>query len=285
MRTILATILILTTTLGAKPVRDGAFVGEFVAAKTAVQPGETIDIALRIQHDDAFHTYWKAPGIVGVPTEIKWTMKGGLEPGDILWPQPQRIKMGPYWAYGYEGETFLVVPLTAPEDAKPGTIAKLTAKVSFMVCPAVLTETNTCYPGFVDLDFEIPIAKEPGATTAWAKHIAAARKTFAVPNEAWDASATRSGEQLTLTLRARAGIKFARPESFYFYSYDGTVHSDKEQTVTHHDDGRITISLTRSEFAPKGKSALEGILFTDTGLADGSGAAPVLIEAPYRTKP
>ena len=284
MRT-LAILLSLASSLAADSVRDGAFLGEFVAAKESIAPGETIDIALRIRHDPGFHTYWKAPGIVGVATNIDWLETSGLTPAEILWPQPQTIKMGPYTAYGYEKETLLVVPVTAPHDAKAGTTAKLLGKASFMICPAVITETESCYPGFVDLELEIPITKKPGAATKWQKSIAAARETFAKPNAAWDATAVRSGAQISLNLRPRDGAELTPPKTFYFYSADATIHSDKAQSVTRHADGSITLTMTRSEFAPKGTERLEGILYTATGLPDGSGAVPVFIAAPYEEKP
>ena len=283
MKSVIA-LLLVASSLAAEPVRDGAFVGEFVAGKTSIAPGETIDLALRIQHDKNFHTYWKAPGIVGVGTDIDWVETGGLETGDINWPQPQRIKMGPYWAYGYEEDTFLIVPLSAPADVKTGRNAKLSAKVSFMICPAVLTETETCYPGFVDLEFEIPVTEKPGEKTPWAKPIRAARTTFSSPNTTWDGSARRAGNQISLTLRPRLSAKPVSPLAPYFYSADGTVHSDKPQAVTRHKDGSMTISLTRSEFAPKDSKSLQGILYTETGLPDGSGAKPIEIDIPYATE-
>lgn len=285
MRHLIAIALLCTLPAGAfEPVRDGAFVGGLVAGRTSIAPGETIDLALRIQHDEGFHTYWKAPGIVGVGTQIDWTDTSGLEPAAILWPQPQRIKMGPYWAYGYEGETFLIVPVTAPASAQPGTTARLKAKVSFMICPAVLTPTESCYPGFVDLELDLPVTEKPGEASEFAEAIGRSRATFASKNTIWNATAEREDDLITLTLQPKKGAKFVLPKTLYFYSDDGTIHSDKPQPVHHHDDGRTTLSLTRSEFAPEGRDSLNGILYTESGHPDGSGARPILIGAPFTAK-
>ena len=271
----------LTPKPGDGSVRDGAFLGKFVAAKAAIAPGETIDIALWIRHDKGFHTYWKEPGIVGVQTEIEWAKSGGLKPGEIFWPQPQRVKMGPYDALGYEDEVFLVVPITAAPNAEPGTVAKLSGRASFMICPAVLSETETCYPGFVDLELEIPITAKPTGDTKWAKHIAAARATSAKPNTFWNAKAERSGGKVKLTLSPREGVKIVLPKRPYFFSSDGQVHSDIEQDIKHNAAGLITVSMTLSEFGPQDATHLNGILYTITGLPDGTGAKPIALAVPY----
>lgn len=278
----LAALLFLTALARAEPVREAAFLGQLVAAKTSALPGETIDLALHIKHDPGFHTYWKAPGIVGVPTAIDWVAKSGLNPGDILWPQPQRVKMGPYWAYGYEDECYLVIPVAVPDDAEPGTVAKLDAKISFMVCPAVVTANAGCHPGFIDLSIKLPIAEKAGAETEWAEGIAAARASLPIENTAWEASARREGDKITLILAPGPGPRPAMPKRLHFYSADGQTHSDAEQVLEKDASGTITIRLERSEFAPKEATSLSGILFTDTGLPDGTGAVPVFIDAPYQ---
>jgi len=43
--------------------------GSLVAATTAVQPGQPVTVALRLQHDPHWHTYWLNPG-TGLPTTL-----------------------------------------------------------------------------------------------------------------------------------------------------------------------------------------------------------------------
>ena len=280
----LIVLALLNSALAAEPVRNAAFLGQIVAAKSSISPGETIDLAIHIKHDPGFHTYWKAPGIVGVPTAMEWAETPDLKPSDILWPQPQRVKMGPYWAYGYEGECYLVVPVTASTDAKVGTLANLKGQISFMVCPAVVTEDAGCHPGFVDLSIALPVSEKPGTDTRWSKPIKAARATFAIDNTIWNPSAERDGEEISLTLKPKPDPQSPAPERIHFYSSDGQIHSDEEQLVKRNRAGLITIRMKRSEFAPKAATSLKGILYTETGLPDGSGAKPVYIDIPYPVK-
>ena len=53
---------------------SGIFVNPIISP--AVQPGQAITVGLFIQHVPEYHTYWKAPGIVGVPTTINWKLPG-----------------------------------------------------------------------------------------------------------------------------------------------------------------------------------------------------------------
>jgi DsbC/DsbD-like thiol-disulfide interchange protein len=260
--------------LPAAPVREGALVAEIVPAKTSIAPGETIDLALRIAHDESWHTYWKSPGIVGLATQLDWKLPDGFVAGEILWPQPESVKMGPYTAYGYEGETFLVVPFTAPANAKPGTKIKLQTRASWMCC------AKTCHPAFVDLKLDLPISTKTGEATKWQKHIDAARTTFPKTNDIWLGSAHRVGETIVLQLKPKKAKSASPPKEPYFFSHDGLIHSDAAQIVTRGDDGSLTLKLTTSEFGPKKPTHLRGILYTKTGKPDGSGASPVELEIP-----
>ena len=115
-----ALLFLLAASASGEPVREGAVVAELVPSKKAISPGETILIALRMKHDAGWHTYWKSPGIVGVPTDLDWKLPKGFKAGGIQWPQPERVKMGPYDAYGYHGEVFLSLPFTAPSRCEAG---------------------------------------------------------------------------------------------------------------------------------------------------------------------
>ena len=49
----------------------------------AVSPGSKFTVAIHLQHFDGFHTYWKNPGMVGVATQIDWTLPKGFKAGDL----------------------------------------------------------------------------------------------------------------------------------------------------------------------------------------------------------
>jgi DsbC/DsbD-like thiol-disulfide interchange protein len=278
MRLILGLLLIFATNSIAKPVREGALITELVSSKQSITPGETIDIALRIKHDKGWHTYWKSPGIVGVPTGLDWKLPEGFKAGKILWPQPEAVKMGPYNAYGYHDEVFLIIPLTAPQNAEPGTKPLIQARASWMCCSTV------CQPAFADLNLSIQISKknQPHKNTKWSNLINDSRSTFAQANKSWKSTAVRKGKKIMLTLSPLEKEKPSLPKTPYFFCEDGLIHSDKKQSMKILPGQSIEFRLHISEFGPENPTHLKGIFYNKNGLPDNLGATPIYINAPIK---
>src|SRR6185295_4511220 len=81
-----------------------------VAADTAVQPGKPVTVAVRLEHDPHWHTYWIRAG-TGYPTSLKWDLPSGWTAGPIQWPTPITIKgsHGEVTGNGYDGVLYLPV--------------------------------------------------------------------------------------------------------------------------------------------------------------------------------
>src|SRR5438876_42591 len=67
-----------------------------------VAPGQPFWLAVELQMDDHWHTYWKQPGDSGMATSIKWNLPSGFKAGAIEWPAPKKIVAAPLASYGYE---------------------------------------------------------------------------------------------------------------------------------------------------------------------------------------
>ncbi|MBU6467373.1 MAG: hypothetical protein KGQ30_11720, partial [Burkholderiales bacterium] len=81
---------------------------ELVAhAPDGLAPGASAWLGLVLTHQPGWHTYWKNAGDSGLPTELRWTLPAGMDVGEIAWPVPHRIRVGPLANYGYEGEVLL----------------------------------------------------------------------------------------------------------------------------------------------------------------------------------
>ncbi len=152
MRTLL--VAALTAAAHAAPVRTGHVTAELVGDGTALVPGSTTTLALRLAIDPGWHTYWRNPGESGLPTTLAWHLPPGYSAGDIVWPAPRELPAGPLINYGYEGEVFHLVPLEVPADAKPGATAALAARADWLVCK------ETCIPEGADLTLELPVAMQ-----------------------------------------------------------------------------------------------------------------------------
>ena len=105
-------------------------------APQGVVPGQAVWVGLQIAHQPEWHTYWKNPGDSGLPTTLTWTLPAGIEAGDIAWPVPKKIPVGPLANYGYEGTVLLPVPLTVTPAFKPSPFgdAEIKLKASWLVC-------------------------------------------------------------------------------------------------------------------------------------------------------
>ena len=110
---------------------------ELVAhAPQGVQAGQPVWLGLVIQHQPHWHTYWKNPGDSGLPTTLQWQLSGQVVAGDIQWPTPKKLPIGPLMNFGYEGTLLLPVPLTVPAGFGAKTLdVKLHAE--WLVCKDV----------------------------------------------------------------------------------------------------------------------------------------------------
>lgn len=139
-------------------------------APEGVSAGQPVWVGLQIEHKEHWHTYWKNPGDSGLPTELAWTLPPGVQAGEIAWPIPKRIPVGPLVNYGYEGTLLLAVPLTITPDFKPPLLGQdLTVKLraSWLICK------TECIPEEGEYTLRIPLK---GSTALNGTAFEAARK-------------------------------------------------------------------------------------------------------------
>ncbi len=134
----------------AGPVRVQALEAELVAERAAARPGDTLRIGLRLRHEPGWHTYWRNPGDSGLPTTLEPTLPAGWTRGDLQWPAPVRVAVGPLLNFGYEDEVVLPMSVSVPAGAAVGDV-RVTAKASWLMCREV------CIPGDAELDLVLPV--------------------------------------------------------------------------------------------------------------------------------
>lgn len=191
----------------AAPQRVDAVEVELVARDAAVVPGRPLQVALRIRHDPHWHTYWRQPGDSGLPTRIDWRLPGGFQAGEIRWPAPSRLLIGPLANYGYEGEVLLPVLLAVPPGLGDETVL-LRAQVSWLVCKDV------CIPGEAALGLRLPV-QATGEPPASAQRAAIDATLATLPAAGPTAVASIADGRLGLVFAAD-GVRRAE-----FFPYDG----------------------------------------------------------------
>ena len=150
------------TAFVAGPVKTGHLEAELVSETAGVAPGGLAYVAIRQDIMKGWHTYWRNPGDSGQATSAKWTLPSGWSLGDVVWPAPERLPLGPLMNYGYVGQVLLPVSLNVPATAKPGSNQTLKADVTFLVC------ADICVPEEAKLQLTVPVvAGVPPLDAKW----------------------------------------------------------------------------------------------------------------------
>jgi len=97
-------------------------------------PDQTLWLALRFELIPHWHIYWRNPGASGSAPVIRWTLPQGWEIGEIHWPVPKRIQVGPLTNYGYEEDVTLLVPVELPPGALLAGPQTIIADAEWLVC-------------------------------------------------------------------------------------------------------------------------------------------------------
>ncbi|MCB9679176.1 MAG: thioredoxin family protein [Alphaproteobacteria bacterium] len=135
--------------------KDHPVHARLIADRTAVAPGETIRVGLHLKQQHEWHTYWKSPGDIGLPTNITWSLPDGATAKPYQYPVPQRFEAEDLVSFGYDDQVLLFSEITIPAGAKPGP-ATIAATADWLVCK------TSCIPGQVELS--LPVTIGPGGT-------------------------------------------------------------------------------------------------------------------------
>ncbi len=220
----------------AQAVRVDAVEAELVAQGDAAVAGATLMLGLRLRHDPHWHTYWRNPGDSGLPTRLELSLPPGWQAGEIVWPAPRRIFIGPLANYGYEDELLLPVPVRVPAGAPPGPV-KIGARAQWLMC------RDVCIPGEAQLRLELPVAASAGPS----RHaILFERAAIATPRETLQARIAPGERSLSLVFeRAQAG-------SAEFFPYrEELVSAPAPQRLFRLDEGRWRLELALDERAAR----------------------------------
>ncbi len=191
-------LALLTATLALAPALDAAASSqvttpqvraELVAhAPEGIAPGKPLSLGLLIEHQPHWHTYWKNPGDSGLPTTLAWTLPTGLQAGEIQWPTPKKLPVGPLMNFGYEGRLLLPVPVTVTA-APVGDTLRLQLKAEWLVCKDV------CIPESGAFTLDVPAR---AATAVHGALFEAARAALPQPVSGADAKARVEGDALVV---------------------------------------------------------------------------------------
>jgi DsbC/DsbD-like thiol-disulfide interchange protein len=252
---VVATVLVALTLCApvlANPVTTYVR-AELGSAVMTVQPGASFWVVLHLHMQEGWHTYWRNPGDAGLPTAIRWVLPEGFVAGDIVWPYPQALPVGPLMNYGYEGEVSLLTQITAPADLPPGQIVTLQANTTWVAC------ADLCVPGSATLDLHLLVsAEKPQDNPRWTAVLAQAQATLPKPAP-WPVMFSAEQDTLTLLVATPDVAATGIAEATFFPLDYGVIDHAAPQQLQNTPQG-LRLTLRRGTLDAAGLTRVDGVL-------------------------
>jgi thiol:disulfide interchange protein DsbD len=244
----------------AAPLKCEGVSVELVGEHAAIQPGKPFAVGVIFRPDPGFHVYWRQPGLVGMAPSITWNAPPGFVIGETLWPEPERVTMATWGAWGYRRPVCLVTEITPPRgfivSASVPTIT-ISADLVWMCC------SKTCHPGSAQLKLTLPVSETTPDPAEAAPHFVATRASQPVRLPNWKFAARRTGDGFALEITPSQGASV--PEDAYFFNFQRLVDSHHEQIRRSHPGGGVTLEMKLTELPEENPRSLDGILHSKSG--------------------
>jgi thiol:disulfide interchange protein DsbD len=251
----------------------------------SIEPGASFWVGLRQRIAPGWHTYWTNPGDSGEPPTMDWALPAGWAAGPLVFPQPERMPVGPLMSFGYTREVVLLTRLTAPPGLPTGGPVTLRGHAAWLVCEQI------CIPEEADVTLTLPVMAGKPAPGAGAAAIGLARRAVPGPSP-WPASLRATPEAVTLSVAARGLERDRIAEVLFFPGRWGVIDHAAAQEVAIGRDG-ITLRAARGLLPEGPDSDLDGVLvirekldqgvvsqaFAITAVAAGAGPSLSLLAA------
>lgn len=242
------------------PTAQAHVKASLVSADASIQPGRAFTVALRLEHEAHWHTYWLNPG-TGLATTLAWTLPPGFKAGEIRWPAPVVLtdRTGTVVGNGYEGETFLLVTITPPSTLTTGDQVELKATAEWLMC------SDVCIPGNASVALRLPVSADaPKSNTEWAEKLAATAANLPTTLSSWKVTAERGAQNVVVTLTPKNADAPA-PQDLHFFSDDNLIAYELPQPTTSAGKGAVRITLPISPDGPPNATMLRGVLTAKNG--------------------
>ncbi|MDP9056855.1 MAG: thioredoxin family protein [Pseudomonadota bacterium] len=219
-------------------------------AESGGAPGSRVTLAILMQPSPGWHGYWSNPGDAGFGMRLDWTLPAGASAGALLYPVPETLLVSGLMNHVYQRDYALLVPLTLPVAAPPGTSLPLRVKADWLAC----TE-QICVPEHAILSTTIPVSLGNAPKThdprfdGW-------RALLPAPLGA-DAAMAVDKDSIRLAIPLPSGLALAQPH--VFAGLDRLVDYAAPQSFARRGD-LLLVSLKRARFAALTPASFPAVL-------------------------
>jgi len=243
-----------------------------VSQQDAVVAGGTFWVGVDMVLDDGWHVYWQNAGDSGLAPKIKWQLPSGIKAGEINWPYPQRLSVGPLTSFGYEHEVLLLVPVTIDGSFRSSQNVNLHAHLDWLAC------FDMCMPGRAELNLSLPVVSDISGITynSFKNAFDQAFQNLPQSIPSIISHAILDGNHWRLDIQTP--LTGQREIIFYPYRDDVIEHAVPQDTQVTGNGYQVT--LARSHIYRGSLMSLDGIAVNPDGWDENGKTKAIIIQAP-----
>ncbi len=214
-----------------------------------IAPNSTFTVALKLDHPEGWHSYYKNSGGVELPPSIKWDLPDGFEAGPIQWPTPQ-VKDGYFGkSFIYTGSPVFLVEISTPAELKAGDNVKLKMNAKWQICEEL------CLDEKAEFEISLPVGEEKEPNASNTELFESARAQLPTQSDSWTVSAYGHSDTVTIELSPSDSFGIAPTDFIPNQNYVKSVSSGGSITQ---DGDAIIINLPRTSEDAIGNEIAQG---------------------------
>ncbi|GFM27744.1 cytochrome c biogenesis protein, transmembrane region [Novosphingobium sp. PY1] len=242
----LLALFLLPATVSAAPNHIAA---QLVAGPPAPDGGH-VTLAIDMKPEKGWHGYWTNPGDAGLGMQLDWALPSGAKVGQPQYPVPHTLIVSGLMNHVYESDYAVLVPLTLPANARPGSRLPVRVKAQWLACT-----DQICVPERADLGTEVIVGapgEDPARFAEWTRRLPA---PLGAPVEM-----ALSDQSLRLAIPLPASVDLGEPH--VFIAQDKVVDYAAPQVFARKGD-LLLVTIPRVGFDPQSPAVIEGVLKFD----------------------
>ena len=197
------------------------------ALQSAVQAGGFIDIAIRQNIIDGWHTYWINPGDSGEAMTIDWELPKGISVSDLREPTPDKFFYDPLVNFGHKGQPIFTQTVSLWPEYPTGTL-DLKGTVYWLVCDDI------CIPESQEIKLSIPVIESEVQNI---NDDIFERANASMPQKVdWKTSFSQKGDDVVLTISVPSDLHNQMLDVDLFPTTWGIIKTTSDVTSEIMDD-------------------------------------------------